>query len=424
MAVLRALLPAELTDAALLDRLAGVLAGADDALLPLAGTDEHSRQTAAALRVGEPIDGRIALVVPTSGSTGSPKGAQLSADALLAAAAATHERLGGPGNWLLALPATHIAGLQVLIRALAAGTTPVRIRTPGFDPAALPGAVAALGPGRRYTSLVSNQLATALEDPGAAAALAELDAVLLGGGPAPAALLERAAAIGINVVRTYGMSETAGGCVYDGVPLAGVGLRLDDGRIHLGGPTLASGYRNPPAVSRGSAELAERSRSGNRRIDSAVSRGSAELAERSRSGNRRIDSAPDPFAEPGWFRTDDLGELDATGRLRVLGRVDDAIATGGLKVLPQVVEAALNEDPAVAEAVVFGVPDERLGQRVVAAITLAAGATAPTLAALRHRVAQRLPVTAAPREVHVVTELPRLGVGKPDRRGLARRFSR
>ena len=395
-------MPAELTDAALLDRLAGVLAGADDALLPLAGTDEHSRQTAAALRVGEPIDGRIALVVPTSGSTGSPKGAQLSADALLAAAAATHERLGGPGNWLLALPATHIAGLQVLIRALAAGTTPVRIRTPGFDPAALPGAVAALGPGRRYTSLVSNQLATALEDPGAAAALAELDAVLLGGGPAPAALLERAAAIGINVVRTYGMSETAGGCVYDGVPLAGVGLRLDDGRIHLGGPTLASGYRNPPAVSRGSAEL----------------------AERSRSGNRRIDSAPDPFAEPGWFRTDDLGELDATGRLRVLGRVDDAIATGGLKVLPQVVEAALNEDPAVAEAVVFGVPDERLGQRVVAAITLAAGATAPTLAALRHRVAQRLPVTAAPREVHVVTELPRLGVGKPDRRGLARRFSR
>ncbi|MFN8067529.1 MAG: o-succinylbenzoate--CoA ligase [Mycolicibacterium insubricum] len=383
MAVLRALLPAELSDAALLGRLAGVLAGADDALLPLAGTDEHSRQTAAALRVGEPIDGRIALVVPTSGSTGTPKGAQLSADALLAAAAATHERLGGPGNWLLALPATHIAGLQVLIRALAAGTTPVRIRTPGFDSAALPGAVAALGSGRRYTSLVSNQLASALEDPGAAAALAELDAVLLGGGPAPAALLERAAAIGINVVRTYGMSETAGGCVYDGVPLAGVGLRLDDGRIHLGGPTLASGYRN-----------------------------------------RRIDSAPDPFAEPGWFRTDDLGELDAAGRLRVLGRVDDAIATGGLKVLPQLVEAALTEHPAVAEAVVFGVPDDRLGARVVVAITLAAGAAAPTLAALRDRVAHRLPVTAAPRELHILDELPRRGIGKPDRRELARRYTR
>lgn len=375
-------MPAELSDAALLGRLAGVLAGADDALLPLAGTDEHSRQTAAALRVGEPIDGRIALVVPTSGSTGTPKGAQLSADALLAAAAATHERLGGPGNWLLALPATHIAGLQVLIRALAAGTTPVRIRTPGFDSAALPGAVAALGSGRRYTSLVSNQLASALEDPGAAAALAELDAVLLGGGPAPAALLERAAAIGINVVRTYGMSETAGGCVYDGVPLAGVGLRLDDGRIHLGGPTLASGYRN-----------------------------------------RRIDSAPDPFAEPGWFRTDDLGTVDESGRLRVLGRIDEAISTGGLTVMPAPVEAVLARHPAVADCAVFGLADDRLGERVVAAVILTPGSAEPTLEDVKTYLAQSLDATAAPRELHIVDELPRRGIGKIDRRALRARFS-
>ncbi|WP_409371117.1 AMP-binding protein, partial [Mycolicibacterium fallax] len=124
-----------------------MLAGRVAPLLPLAGDDPHSRAIAAALRAGAPIDDDITLVVPTSGSTGIPKGALLSTAAVLAGAAATHARLGGPGSWLLALPAHHIAGLQVLVRALAAGTTPVR---------ALPAAVAALAPGRRYLSVVSN----------------------------------------------------------------------------------------------------------------------------------------------------------------------------------------------------------------------------------------------------------------------------
>ena len=128
-----------------------------------------------------------------------------------------------------------------------------------------------------------------------------LDAVLIGGGPMPAGVAERASAAGISVVRTYGMSETAGGCVYDGVPLDGVLVRIDDGRVVLGGATLAKGYRNP--------------------------------------------AEPDPFAEPGWFRTDDIGAVDDSGVLRVLGRVDDAISTGGLTVLPQLVEAALATHP-------------------------------------------------------------------------------
>ncbi|WP_082753910.1 shikimate kinase [Mycobacterium sp. NAZ190054] len=189
---------------------------------------------------------------------------------------------------------------------------------------------------------------------------------------------ERAAAAGVPVVRTYGMSETAGGCVYDGIPLDGVGVRIDgDGRIWLGGPTVAAGYRNPVT--------------------------------------------PDPFTEPGWFRTDDLGAVDDSGALRVLGRVDDAITTGGLKVLPSVVEAALSTHPAVAECAVFGVADERLGQRVVAAVVTAAGASI-TLAQLRSHVAATLPSTAAPRQLHIVDELPLRGIGKVDRRALAGRF--
>ena len=342
---------------------------------------DDTRQSAlltTTLRAGQAIDDDVAVVVSTSGTTGTPKGALLTADALRASATATHARLGGDGRWLLALPAYHIAGLQVLVRSTLAGTTPVTVPA-AFDPRELPSAVAALGSGRRYASLVAVQLDKCLQAPAAAEALADLDAVLIGGGPMPAGMGERAEAAGVTVVRTYGMSETAGGCVYDGVPLDGVKVRIDNSRILLGGATVAKGYRNPVN--------------------------------------------PDPFAEPGWFRTDDLGAVDDSGVLRVLGRVDDAVSTGGLTVLPQLVEAALAGHPAIADCAVFGVPDERLGQRVVAALVLKPGTSAPDVAELRAHVARTHDATAAPREVHIVDELPRRGIGKLDRRALTARFS-
>lgn len=360
----------------LLPALESILSGRDSALLPLAAGAEPP----SALRVGADIDDDVALVVTTSGTTGEPKGALLTAAALTASASATQHRLGGPGRWLLALPAQHIAGVQVLVRSLLAGTVPVELDvSTGFDVAALPRAVEGLGAGRRYTALVASQLAKALTDPAAAAALASLDAVLVGGGPASRPILDAAAAVGIPLVRTYGMSETAGGCVYDGVPLDGVRLRVDaDGRIAIGGPTLAKGYRNPPD--------------------------------------------PDPFTEAGWFRTNDYGVLDDSGVLTVLGRADEAISTGGLTVLPQLVEAALATHPAVADCAVFGLADDRLGQRVVAAVVVADGRAAPTLDALRAHVAATLDITAAPRELHILDTLPRRGIGKVDRSALVRRF--
>jgi o-succinylbenzoate---CoA ligase len=362
----------------LLDALEQVLDGRASALLPVPANGDR-RSTLSALRVGEPVADDIALVVTTSGTTGAPKGALLTAAALTASAAATHDRLGGPGRWLLALPPYHIAGVQVLVRSLLAGTVPVELDvSTGFDINELPSAVERLGSGRRYTALVATQLAKALTDPAATAALAELDAVLVGGGPAPRPVVDAAACAGVTVVRTYGMSETAGGCVYDGVPLDGVRLRIDaDGRIVIGGPTLAKGYRNPPD--------------------------------------------PDPFAEPGWFRTDDIGAVDDSGVLSVLGRADEAISTGGLTVLPQPVEAALRTHPAVADCAVFGVADERLGQRVVAAIVVADGGAPPALEELRAHVMRTLDRTAAPRELHVVDALPMRGIGKVDRQALARR---
>lgn len=355
-----------------------MLDGRDPALVALAPADDAG--LGAGLRVGEAIDDDVALVATTSGTTGTPKGAMLTAAALRASATATHDRLGGPGGWLLALPAHHIAGIQVLVRSVLAGSTPVELDvTRGFDVAELPSAVTALGRGRRYTSLVATQLAKALGDRAATAALAELDAVLLGGGPAPRPVLDAAAAAGIRVVHTYGMSETAGGCVYDGVPLDGVRLRVDDGRIVIGGATLAKGYRNPVE--------------------------------------------PDPFAEPGWFVTDDLGTISDAGVLTVEGRADDAISTGGLTVLPQPVEAALCTHPAVRECAVFGLADERLGERVVAAVVARDASAPPTLEALRAHVTRTLNPTAAPRELHIVAALPRRGIGKLDRPALARRFA-
>ena len=349
----------------------------DTALVPLSPDDAPG-----ALRVGEAIDDDVAVVVTTSGTTGIPKGALLTAAALTASATATHHRLGGPGRWLLALPPHHIAGVQVLVRSLLAGTTPVELDVSGgFDTTELPSAVAQLGPGRRYTALVAAQLSKALADPAATGALADCDAVLLGGGPTPQPVLDAASAAGIRVVRTYGMSETAGGCVYDGVPLDGVRARVAaDGGIAIGGATLAKGYRNPVE--------------------------------------------PDPFAEPGWFATDDLGSLNDSGELTLLGRADDAILTGGLTVLPQLVEAALAAHASVADCAVFGVADARLGQRVATAIVVTAGCSAPTLAELRSHVTRTLPATAAPRELHVVDALPRRGIGKVDRRALVRRFAR
>ncbi|WP_072691348.1 o-succinylbenzoate--CoA ligase [Rhodococcus marinonascens] len=363
----------------LLPRLSAILDGTEPAVLPVPAADEREiRRLTDALRPGDPIDDGVALVVSTSGTTGVPKGAMLTAAALRASCEATHARLGGPGSWLLTLPAHHIAGMQVLMRSVLAGSEPVVIDVGGgFDPGLVPAAVNSMSGRRRYTSLVPTQLIKALDHPGAVTALASLDAVLLGGAATPAPVLRRAVESGIPVVRTYGMSETCGGCVYDGTPLAGARVRIArDGRVLLSGPMLASGYR----------------------------------------------SLPDhpAFAETGWFRTDDAGTV-TDGILAVSGRLDEAISTGGLTVVPQVVEAALVAHPAVRECAVIGLPDERLGRRVTA-IVVAEPATEPTLDDLRSFVEGTLDSTAAPRELHLVDALPLRGPGKVDRRALEARF--
>ncbi|MFD3743780.1 o-succinylbenzoate--CoA ligase [Nocardia sp. NPDC058633] len=350
------------------------LDGSGPAWLPIPTTDRReARRLSDALKPGDPIDDDVALVVTTSGTTGIPKGALLGAEALRASGNATHERLGGPGSWLLALPTHHIAGIQVLLRSILAGTEPTVLDVSGgFLPEALAGAVGAMRGPRRYTALVPTQLIKSLDSPVAAKALAELDGVLVGGAATPAPILDRARDLGITVVRTYGMSETCGGCVYEGVPLDGTEVRVEDGRVVLGGAMIARGYRNLP--------------------DHPA------------------------FAEPGWFRTEDAGSYD-DGVLSISGRLDEAIMTGGLLVIPQVVEAVLANHPGIRECIVLGLPDERLGQRVAVAIVPTPGAE-PTLDELRAHVVAELDSIAAPRELAVLTEIPLRGPGKPDRTAL------
>jgi len=321
----------------------------------------------ASLRPEEPLEPGADLVVVTSGSTGSGRAVLLPAAALEASATATHARLGGPGTWLLALPVSAIAGLQVLCRSVVAGTRPESLAK--GEP--LAAAVGRMPAGRRYTALVPTQLRRYLdEEPDA---LRAFDAVLVGGAATDAALRDRAREAGVRIVTTYGMTETAGGCVYDGQPLDGVRVRVTDG-VELAGPTLALGYRLDPE---GTAAA---------------------------------------FAD-GWFRTRDAGTLDA-GRLVVTGRLDDVVISGGVNVAPAAVEAALREHPDVADAVVFGRPDETWGRRVVAAVVPADGAR-PDLDTLRAWVADRLGPASAPRQLHLLESLPLLHTGKPDRRAVA-----
>ena len=341
-------------------------------------SDDHEGDAPA-----EEVPDDVAVVIATSGSSGYPKRVALSAAALLASATATETALGGPGRWVLAMPAHYVAGVQVLVRSIVAGTEPVGVPGGPFSEHAFADAVAASRHGgvRVYSSVVPAQVARLLQHDAGREALAALDAVIVGGQAIPAALRERAEASGVRLVRSYGSSETAGGCVYDGRALDGVDVRIVDGQIEIGGTTLAQGYLGDDART--------------------------EAAFHEADGGR-------------WFRTGDAGEL-RDGILDVLGRIDNVIVSGGVNVSLDRVEATVREHAGFGDAVVVGVPDARWGATpvVVVAQEVAGAADASSLTALRSDVGARLGVAARPARVAVVGSIPLLSTGKPDRRALA-----
>jgi len=343
---------------AFVDRLRRAWDGGD-AVLPLdprLPAPARARVLAAA-RPDEPVADGDALVVATSGTTGEPKAAVLTHDAVDASARATSARLGvdpAADRWLACLPLAHVGGLSVVTRALATGT-PLTVHD-GFDADAVTAAARA---GATLVSVVPAALRRV--DP------ALFRTVVLGGSAMPPDLPP-------NAVTTYGMTETGSGVVYDGVPLDGVEVAVVDGEVRLRCPMLLRAYRD----------------------------------------------GTDPQDADGWFRTGDAGTWDpASGRLRVLGRMGDVIVTGGEKVWPAAVERVLAAHPSVAEAAVVGVPDPEWGARVVAVVVPRHPDAPPDLVALRDAVKVELPAYAAPREVRVVATLPRTGLGKVARAELA-----
>ena len=331
------------------------------------------------------LDGRPQVIAFTSGSTGSPRGVELSRRAIAASAAASAAHLGWrPGDrWHAFLPIAHVGGLAILVRCLAA-RAPVVLEPEGrFDASEVLTSMSERGV--TLASAVPAMLCDLVE---AGSPPAPLRALLLGGAAAPVSLLDRAARGGWPVLTTYGMTETGSQiATYPaaqpldpgrgiGAPLPGVELAIRGGRIFVKGEMLLSAYRSAGAR------------------DPAV-------------------------GEDGYFDTGDLGELTDAGFLRVFGRADDAIITGGENVDPAEVEAALTAAPGVAAAVVAGIPDARLGAIVAAAVVPRAGEHRGRLAAvLDVRCRELLAPFKRPRCIEVWSELPTTPTGKPDRRAI------
>jgi O-succinylbenzoic acid--CoA ligase len=343
------------------------------ALRPTALIDRHGRHP---LPDGVPVPAGVAAVVATSGTTGERKGVELTFDGLAASAAAVAAGVAPEGRWLCCLPVHHVAGLAVVGRAWATGTTAAV--HPGFDPAAV---AQAAQPGALFVSLVPTMLQRLLDHD--ADAGARFGHILLGGGFIDPALLERARAAGATVSTTYGMTETWGGVVHNGRPLPGVELRLDPaagpdgiGEILVRGPMLMRGYRLWPAGTAAAVDT------------------------------------------DGWYRTGDLGRFDpgAGGRLWVVDRIGDVVNTGGVKVSPTEVERVLAGHPSIADVCIAGRPDPEWGQRVVAFVVPAVPADPPALADLRDFARPELAPAKLPRELVIVPAIPRTPAGKLLRR--------
>ena len=357
-----------------LDAIEEAIAGTRT-LLPVPADDpDRTKLLTEQLRAGTEIDPEVALVVATSGSTGIPKGAQLTAVNLVASADATHQFLGGAGVWLLALPAHHIAGIQVLVRSLVAGIDPTFVDlSAGFQVAEFADAAEELraDAARCYTALTPMQLLKGMDTLQGIEALRLFDAILVGGGPLLDDDRRAARELGIRVVTTYGSAETTGGCVYNGLPLPGVTIRLENERIMVGGPMVAQGYRNFPGH--------------------------------------------EAFSRPGFYRTSDTGLL-RNGVLRVTGRIDTIIDSGGLKIHPEVLEQVFINIAGVDDVCVVGIPDQRLGQAIVAAYTGSANME-DIIAAF-----QDYPRWQIPKHIQRVAELPRTSLGKIDRNKVTQLF--
>lgn len=328
-----------------------------------------------------------ALIINTSGTSGTPKTVALSAEGLIAAANATHHRLGGPGQWLLSLPLTFIAGASILTRSLVAHTTPIVVPVEHFDPETFIEGVLKMTGDRKYASVVPVQLSrllTACEhNTSARKALASLDAILVGGQALDEKLKSTAKEHGLNIVTTYGSSETSGGCVYDGIPLEGVEIEIDPvtSEIMISAPQLALGY------------IDEDQRTNN--------------IFQYRNNRRR-------------YHTGDRGEI-RNGILEIWGRQDRTIISGGIKIDLDHMQSEIAQKMGLKDCAVVHIPDLEWGSRPVVVISQDEIENRENIHnELIEFVSSTLGKAAIPKSVVVVEKLPRTSSGKLDFVALSR----
>ena len=312
------------------------------------------------------------VVVATSGTTGERRLVEHGRASVEASCRAVSRALGvdpDRDRWLACVPVRFVAGRAIVLRGLVTAT-PVTVHE-GFDV----DAVGAAAGDCTLVSLVPTQLLRLLD---ARAPLDRFRAVLLGGGPVPTGLVDRAGDAGVAVHTTYGLTETFGGCVHDGRPLDGVSIRIEpeSGEVLVQGPVLMRGYVDDPDATRAA------------------------------------------FTSDGWLRTGDVGRYAADGRIEIVDRLKDLVITGGVNVSPTAVERVLQTYPALADVCVVGVPDSEWGERVVACLVLRDGLQVPTVEDLRTFARGRLTPAELPKEVRILTEIPRTASGKPLRRAL------
>lgn len=376
------------------DDRAWLIAALGDALhdgapvLPVGpGVDEQAVEQ---LRAADLPEG-TAVVVRTSGSSGVPKAVALSAASLLASAKATHAVFGGPGQWLITLPGHLISGLQMLVRSAAAGIDPVFCDEPG-DPAALLAAAETMEHDRRYVSVVPVQLERLLDlaenDEDAADTLRRFDTVLVGGQALSLDLRTRAYNLGVKIRRSYGMTETSGGCVYDGVEIGDTGVRIRQGEVQISGSCLALGYV-------GDVEL---------------------------TADRFIEELNRDGELVRWYRTGDAGEL-LGGMLTVTGRIDRVLISGGINVSLDEVERVVREHAGWGSAVALstgaiGVPENEWGDRPVLVVEAPAGTDREDFEVIRATVHSALGPAAVPEWAVGIEAMPRLSGGKPNLRAI------
>lgn len=345
----------------------------------------------------------VAVVLASSGSTGTPRGILLTGSNLIQACHATDDRLGGPARWVLAIPTYHVGGFQLLVRAHLSGIPVIPLESLGsggrFSPTefaeatAMARSVSDADGAPLRVSLVPTQLARIIDSgPGAAASLIAYDTILLGGAAAAPGLVSRAKSLGAKIVTTYGMTETTGGCVYDGHPLKGTQVRILNpdsqgvGQIAISGPTIALGYRLRP------------------------------------EDTKKV------FVD-GELRTSDNGYIHEDGRLVVTGRNDDVVQVGGISVPLSKVESLISSHPDVSEAVVVATPDQEWGSKIAAFVIPHPESslnTAVRREAIIEAVTELMGSEARPRIIVELDHLPSLPSNKVDRvqlRKLAERHS-